>query len=117
VLFAIDLQTRRVRVAGIAPEPDGRWMKQAARNLTDPEEGFLRGARYLIHDRDPLFTEGFEDILAASGVRAVKLPARSPNPNAYSERFVRSIKAECLAKIIPIGERHLRFAVNEYAAH
>jgi len=117
VLFAIDLQTRRVKVAGISPEPDGRWMKQAGRNLTDPEDGFLHGARYLIHDRDPLFTEGFEDVLAASGVRAVKLPARSPNLNAYAERFVRSIKAECLAKIIPIGERHLRVAVKEYTAH
>jgi hypothetical protein len=77
----------------------------------------LNGTRYLIHDRDPLFTEAFRDVLGTSGVRTVKLPARSPNLNAYAERFVRSIKSECLARIIPLGERHLRTAVNEYTEH
>jgi transposase InsO family protein len=117
VLFVIDLETRRVEIAGIAQRPDGDWMKQIARNLTDAEEGFLKGARYLIHDRDPLFTEAFREVLASTGVGTVKLPARSPDLNAYAERFVRSIKSECLAQIIPLGERHLRTAVQEYTDH
>ena len=117
VLFIIDLQTRRVEIAGIAQQPDGEWMKQIARNLTDADGGFLNGARYLIHDRDPLFTEAFRELLKSSGVKTVKLPARSPDLNAYAERFVRSIKSECLAQIAPLGERNLRNAVKEYTEH
>ena len=117
VLFVIDLETRRVEIAGIAQQPNGEWMKQIARNLTDADEGFLKGARYLIHDRDPLFTEAFRGVLGSSGVQTLKLPSRSPDLNAYAERFVRSIKSECLAQIIPLGERHLRTAVKEYTGH
>ena len=117
VLFIIDLKTRRVEIAGILPRPNGEWMRQIARNLTDYEERFLNGSRHLIHDRDPLFTRSFRAILKSSGVETVKLPARSPNLNAYAERFVRSIKSECLAQIIPLGERHLRQAVKEYTEH
>ena len=117
VLFVIDLRARRVEIAGILSQPDGAWMNQIARNLTDAEAGFLNGSRYLIHDRDPLFTKSFRETLGSSGVETVKLPARSPNLNAYAERFVRSVKSECLAQIIPIGERHLRHAVSEYMEH
>jgi transposase InsO family protein len=117
VLFILDLQTRRVEIAGIAQQPDGEWMKQIARNLTDCDEGFLNESRTLIHDRDPLFTNAFRELLKSSGVKTVKLPARSPNVNAYAERFVRSIKSECLGQIIPLGERHLRNAVKEYTDH
>ena len=113
----IDLKTRKVEIAGIVRQPDGEWMKQVARNLTDADSGFLNGVRYLIHDRDPLFTERFREILKPSGVKTVKLPARSPDLNAYAERFVLSVKSECLAKVIPLGERHLRKAVKEYAEH
>ena len=117
VLFVIDLKTRRIEIAGVVQQPDGEWMKQIARNLTDADSGFLNETRYLIHDRDPLFTERFREILKPSGVRTVKLPARSPNLNAYAERFVRSIKSECLAQIIPLGERHLRQAVTDFTEH
>jgi transposase InsO family protein len=117
VLFVIDLKTRRVEIAGILPRPNGEWMSQIARNLADCETGFLNGSRHLIHDRDPLFTRSFREILKSSGVEPVKLPARSPNLNAYAERFVRSIKSECLAEIIPLGGRHLRHAVKEYTQH
>jgi transposase InsO family protein len=117
VLFIIDLKTRRVEIAGIAQQPDGEWMKQIARNLTDADDGFLNRTRYLIHDRDPLFTEAFRELLKPSGVKTVKLPARSPDLNAHAERFVLSIKSECLAQIIPLGERHLRKAVKEYTEH
>ena len=117
VLFVIDLKTRSVDIAGILPRPNGEWMSQIARNLTDCDEGFLKEARYLIHDRDPLFTRSFREILNSSGIETVKLPARSPNLNAYAERFVRSIKSECLAQIIPLGEEHLRDAVKQYTEH
>jgi len=117
VLFVIDLKTRRIDITGIVRDPSGEWMKQAARNLTDASDGFLRDALYLIHDRDPLFTAAFTVVLKSGGVKTVRLPARSPNLNAYAERFVRSIKSECLAKVIPLGEGHLRLVVAEYAAH
>ena len=117
VLFIIELESRRVEIAGIAPDPDGQWMKQVARNLIDVEGGALTGAHYLIHDRDPLFTHAFREILRSSGVNTVRLPARSPNLNAYAERFVRSIESECLSQVIPLGERHLRNTVKEFTAH
>ena len=117
VLFVIDLKSRRVNIVGILPRPNGEWMKQIARNLTDCEDGFLNGSCHLIHDRDPLFTRSFRSILKSSGVETVKLPARSPNLNAYAERFVRSIKSECLSQIIPLGEEHLRRAVKQYTEH
>ena len=117
VLFVIELRTRYVHVVGIHPQPDGAWMEQMARNLTDPGEGFLRTSRYLLHDRDPLYTDDFEEILRSSGVNPVRLPARSPNLNAYAERFVRSIKEECLSRVVPLGEGHLRQLVHEYVEH
>jgi len=117
VFFVLRLETRRVEIAGITCSPSGAWMKQIARNLTDCEEGFLLGVRHLILDRDPLYTAAFRRMLKDSGVKSVRLPARSPNLNAHAERFVLSIKSECLDRIVPIGERHLRSAVTEYAEH
>ncbi len=117
VLVVMDLSTRRVEIGGICPEPDGIWMQQVARNLTDGFDGFLRQKRYLIHDRASVFTYDFRELLKASGVQALRLPPRSPNLNAYCERFIRSIKEECLNQIIPIGEGHLRHAVYEYVEH
>src|SRR5262249_4731280 len=87
VLFVIDLATRRVQIAGIVRQPDRAWMKQVARNLTDSVDGFLKGKRYLIHDRDPMFAADVRDVFQSAGVRCLKLPAHSPNLNAYAERF------------------------------
>ena len=92
-------------------------MEQMARNLTDAFDGFLRNKRHLIHDRDPLFTKTLAEILKGSGVKPVKLPARSPNLNAYAEHLVRSIKEECLDQVVPLGERHLRLMVQESVEH
>jgi len=117
VLFVMELSTRKVHVAGIICQPGEAWMKNMARYLTDRFDGFLRGKRYMILDRDPLFTKGFRDILRGSGVEPLRLPARSPNLNAYAERFVLSIKSECLDKVVPLGERHLRHAIREYVDH
>jgi hypothetical protein len=88
-----------VEIAGIAAKADGIWMDQVARNLCDDGDGFLNGKRYLIHDRDPLFTTAFLATLATSGVKSVKLPPRSPNLNTYAERFVRAIKESCLNRM------------------
>jgi putative transposase len=92
-----------VEIAGIGRDPGGRWMEQMARNLVDAEDGLLRGKRYVIIDRDPLYTAAFRGILKAAGVKAVRLPAMSPNLNAYAERFVLSIKSECLGRIVPLA--------------
>ena len=92
-------------------------MEQVARNLTDVVDGFLRRRRYLIHDRDPLFTKAFTEILRVAGVKTVKLPARSPDLNAFAERFVHSVRAECLRRVIPLGEKHLRTIVSEFLIH
>ncbi len=119
VLVVMDLSTRRVEIAGICPDPNGAWMQQVARNLSDPfvSTSVLRDKAFLIHDRDPLFTREFAEILGAAGVKTLKLPPRSPNLNAFVERFVRSIKEECLDRLIPIGEKHLRHAIDHYVAH
>jgi len=117
VLFVIDLETHRVEIAGITSAPNGQWMQQIARNLVDCEDGFLLDSRHVIHDRDPLFTHAFSGTLKRRGVNPVKLPVRSPNLNAYAERFVRSAKSECVAHVIPIGERHFRRVISEYVDH
>ncbi len=117
MLFVIELKTRRVKIAGIHSQPYGEWMEQMARNLTDGFDGFLRKTRHLIHDRDSLYTKAFGEILQGSGVEPIRLPARSPNLNAYAERFVRSIKEECLSRVVLLSEQHLRFVVHEYVAH
>jgi len=117
VLFFIDLASRRVEIGGVARQAKGLWMSQVARNLSDAEEGFLIGKRYLIHDRDPLFTAEFLEILKATGVQSVKLPPRSPNLNAHAERFVRTIKESCLERMILFGEGSVRKAIHEFVLH
>ena len=116
-LVAAGRKTRRVHIAGIHPQPDGRWMEQMARNLTDPVDGFLRTVRQLIHDCDPLYTRVCGEILTSGDVGPIRLPPKSPNLNAYAERFVRSIKEECLHRVVPLGEGHLRLIVHEYVEH
>src|SRR6478672_5565576 len=116
VLFFIELSTRRVEIAGISATANGLWMSQIARNLTDSVDGLLMGNRYLIHDRDPLFTEEFLATLKNAGVKSVKLPPRSPNLNAHAERFVRSIKESCLERLILFGETSLRTAIQNFTA-
>ncbi|MEO7734105.1 MAG: integrase core domain-containing protein, partial [Kofleriaceae bacterium] len=113
----IDLESRRVHIAGLVRDPHAAWIQQIARNLTASVDGFLRGKRYLIHDRDPLFTAAFRANLCAAGIECLKLPLQSPNLNSFAERFVLSIKKECLSKLVPLGARHLRFVISEFVAH
>jgi transposase InsO family protein len=117
VFFVIDIASRRVEIAGMTADPDGLWMDQVARNLLDVSDGFLLGKRYLLLDRDPLYTREFRSTLERGGVGIVRLPAPSPDLNAFAERFVLSIRAECLDRIVPLGERHLRRAVAEFVHH
>ena len=92
-------------------------MAQIARNLTDGVDGFFLGKGYLIHDRDPLYTKEFLNMLADVGVQSVKLPPRSPNLNAYAERFVRTIKESCLDRMIWFGEDAVRRGISEFISH
>ena len=113
----MDLKTRHVEVAGIVREAYEQWMLQVLRNLIDAVVGFLLGKTHLIMDRDPVFTAGVRDMLKHAGATPVRLPRRSPNLNAFIERFIRSIKEECLDRVIPLGEAHLRELIHEYMAH
>ena len=117
VLFFIHLETRRVNIAGITVHPDERWMQQIARNVTMEGVGALQGYRYLLHDRDTKYTRSFRAIIEAGHVKTLMLPARSPNLNAHAERWVKSVKEECLSQLILFGERSLRRALTEYLAH
>jgi putative transposase len=117
VLFVMRLMTREVHIAGMIPEPCETWTLQTARNLTDACDGFLRGNRFLIHDRSTLFTEQFRETLKSAGVEPLRLPVRSPNLNAFAESFVRSIKESCVERMSFFGESALRRVVSEFALH
>lgn len=117
VLFFIRLNTREIHIAGITPRPNQAWMIQIARNATMDESGFLAPDQFLIHDRDAKFSLHFQRTLEAGGMRSVALPPRSPNLNAYAERWIRSVKEECLSNVILFGEKSLRRALREYGRH
>jgi putative transposase len=117
LLFVMELATRRVHFAGCTPNPDEEWMLQVARNLSDAEEGFLHGTTYLLMDRDAKFSEAFRVILEQAGVKAVRLPPRSPNLSPNLERFMRSVKDECLHRLIFFGEAALLKAVRAFVLH
>src|SRR5450759_4778570 len=117
LLFVISLADRVVDIVGITTRPDAAWMLQAGRNLIDAESGAMRGKGYLILDRDTKYTDQFRRLIRGSGTNVIRLPPRSPNLNAYAERFVRSIKFECLNRMIFIGQASLRRAIAEYVDH
>ena len=117
VFFVMEVATRRVEIAGVVVNPTGSWRMQIVRNLTDCYSGFLLGKRHLILDRDPLYTKAVRGLLEESGVGIVRLPRKSPNLNAHAERFVLSIKSECLNRMMILGEGHLRRVIAEYMAH
>jgi putative transposase len=92
-------------------------MKQVARNLLDPVDGFLRNASHLVHDRDPVFTEGWAALLETGGVKCVPIPAQSPNCNPHAERFVKTVRNECVDHFVIFGERHLHHLLKEFGEH
>ena len=117
VLFFLHLESRRIYLAGVTPHPDQEWMEQMARNVTMEGTGFLASCRYLLHDRDSKYCASFRELLAAEKVKALALPPNSPNLNAFAERWVRSVKEECLSKLILFGERSLKRALHHYEMH
>jgi transposase InsO family protein len=117
VLFFIHLGSRKVPIAGMTPHPHEAWMMQIARNLTMERWGFLSPGQYLIHDRDGKYCPAFQQLIDTAGVTCVPLPPRSPNLNAYAERWVRSVKQECLSQLILFGEASLRHALTQYVEH
>jgi len=117
VLFFIHIGSRKVHIAGITPHPNEAWMKQIARNITMADWGFLSSCKYLIHDRDTKFCKSFQSIIASMGIKPIRLPPQSPKMNSFAERFVRSVKGECLKRLIFFGEESLRKALSEYIIH
>jgi putative transposase len=116
-VFVIDLASRRVQIVGSSPFPNDMFMRQVCRTLTAADEGPLVGHRVLICDRDAKWSALVRARLGEAGIRVVQTPYQAPNANAYAERFVRSIKEECLHRVIPFGEGHLRQTIAEYVEH
>ena len=117
VLFFIHLERRRICSAGVTRHPNQEWMEQMARNVTMEDSGFLIDRKYLLHDHDSKYGSSFRQVIEAGSVKTLALPPRSPNLNAYAERWVRSVREECLAKVILLGEGSLRRALRHYEAH
>ena len=115
VLFFIEHGSRRVRLAGVTAHPDGVWMRQQARNLAVEER--LENVRFLLHDRDAKFSGPFDEILRGEGVRVIKTPVRAPKANAVAERWVRSVRNECLDQLLVFGRRHLEQILHGYLTH
>ena len=117
LLLVMELATRRVHFAGSTGNPDEPWMLQVARNLSGAEDGFLHGKKYLLMDRDTKFSEAFRVTLEQGGMEAVRLPPRSPNLNSNIERFMLSVKNECLHRLLFFGETAVQTAVVAFLAH
>jgi hypothetical protein len=117
ILFFIDIETRKVELGGVKVNPDGQWMKQVARNQVDCVDGFLKDKKYLICDRDPLYTKGFQEILKSSDVKIKRTPPFSPNMNPHAEAFCKAIRSESLGKMIFFSEKQVRYAATQFVKH
>jgi transposase InsO family protein len=115
--FVIELQSRRVHVLGSTPHPEEAFVIQCLRQVTGEPDALLGEGRILICDRDPKWSRAVEQLLSTTGVRVVRTPPGAPNCNAHAERFVRSVKEECLDRVVPLGEWHLRRTLRDFATH
>jgi putative transposase len=115
VLFFIELESCRVHLAGCTTNPTGAWVTQQARNLSFT--GIFERVRFLIHDRDSKFSGAFDEVFRSEAINVIHTPIRAPQANAYAERFVRTVRAECLDWLLIIGRRHLESVLRIYTAH
>jgi putative transposase len=115
VLFFIELGSRRVHLAGCTANPAGAWVTQQARNLS--VTGLLEGTRFLIHDRDSKFSAAFDEVFRSEEIKVIQTPIRAPQANAYAERFVRTVHADCLDWLLIFGRRHLEHVLRRYLTH
>jgi putative transposase len=116
-VFVLDLASRRVQILGSTPTPNALFMHQVARSLIVADEGLLAHHRILICDRDAKWSMAVKQLLTDAGLQVIQTPYQAPNANAYGERFIRSMKAECLDRIVVLGERHLRTTMADFVTH
>jgi putative transposase len=113
VLFFISLATRRIEYVASSSKPDGRWVAEQARNLV-MQFGDEQPFRFLIHDRDTKFSHAFDEVFRAEGIKVIRTPVQAPNANAFAERWVRTVRADCLDRILILGRRHLEHVLSVY---
>jgi putative transposase len=116
VLFFISLATRRIEYVACSANPDGRWVAQQARNLV-MQLGDEQPFRLLVHDRDAKFCHAFDEVFRSEGLKVIRTPIRAPNANAHAERWVRTLRADCLDRILILGRRHLEHVLRIYRRH
>ena len=116
VLFFISLATRRIEYIACSSNPDGRWVAQQARNLV-MQFGDEKPFRFLIHDRDTKFSHAFDEVFRTEGIKIIRTPVQAPNANAFAERWVRIIRADCLDRILTLGRRHLERVLRAFVDH
>ncbi|MGH9830932.1 MAG: integrase core domain-containing protein, partial [Blastocatellia bacterium] len=117
VLFFIELSSRRVYVTGITSNPVGRWVTQQARNLSIVLAGRATALRFLIRDRDAKFTASFDEVFRSQGIRVIRTPVRAPRAKALAERFVRTVRRECLDRMLIFNRRQLETVLKEFVDH
>jgi putative transposase len=117
VLFFIELDTRRVHLAGVTAHPDGAWVAQQARNLLLGLGERERRLRFVLRDHDAKFTRSFDDVFCSEGAEVLLTPVQAPNANAHAERWIRTVRAECLDWLLIVGRGHLEQVLRVYVQH
>ncbi len=117
VLFFIELGRRRVWITGVTAHPNASWVTQQSRNMTADLEDAGITAKFLVRDRDTEYVAGFDEVFSSEGVEVLKTPYRTPNANAFAERFVRTVRSECLDHLLIVNDRHLERVLRTYVGH